>query len=295
MKQIRITISRRRVLTGYLFILPWLIASLVFFINPLIQSLRLSFSSITEFRGFQMEWVGLDNYIRIFVWDVDFLPMFLTVVRDTVTNTIMIVIFSLFIAIMVNKNIKFRGFWRGVFFLPVLLGTGYVMERILGIGGGQVTGEAVTQMTRGIIVPQQIFMYFPPFIVDGIMVFLTRLTFVLWRSGVQVILFLAGLQGISTSLYEAARCDSATEWQMFWKITFPMVSPVILLNIVYTIIDSFTDISNPIVSYLINLGFTDMEFEYSAAVSWLYFVFVLLVCGIVYFVMRRKVYDASVR
>lgn len=296
MKNFKLTMSRRRVLTGYAFISPWIIASLIFFINPLIQSLRLSFSNITEFRGFLMEWVGLENYIRIFVWDVDFIPMFLVVVRDTVINTVMIVIFSLFIAIMVNKNIRFRGFWRGIFFLPVLLGTGYVMERILGMGaGGAVTGEAVAQMARGISVPQQIFMYFPPVIVDGIMIFLNRLTFVLWRSGVQVILFLAGLQGISTSLYEAARCDSATEWQMFWKITFPMVSPVILLNMVYTIIDSFTDISNPIVTYLIELGFSSMEFEYSAAVSWVYFMFVLVVCGIVYFALKRKVYDASVR
>lgn len=297
MKKWRLTISRRRVISGYLFILPWLIGAVVFFINPFLQSLRLSFSRITKFKTFQMEWVGLENYRRAFVWDVDFIPMFIQVVRDTVINTIMIVIFSLFIAILINKNIKFRGFWRGVFFLPVLLGAGYIMEEILGIdaASGTVSGAAVAEMARGISVPREFIRYFHPTIVQGITIFLNRITYVLWRSGVQIVIYLAGLQGISSSLYEAARCDSATEWQMFWKITFPMISPVMLLNTIYTIIDSFTDISNPIVTYVYDLGFKQTQFEYSAAVSWLYFIFVLFVCGVVYFTMRRKVYDASAR
>lgn len=297
MKKWRLTISQRRVISGYLFILPWLIGAVVFFINPFLQSLRLSFSKITKFKTFQMEWVGLENYRRAFVWDVDFIPMFIQVVRDTLINTIMIVIISLFVAVLINKNIAFRGFWRGVFFLPVLLGAGYIMEEILGmdVASGTMSGEAVAQMTRGISVPREFIRYFNPTIVEAITIFLNRITYVLWRSGVQVVLYLAGLQGISSSLYEAARCDAATEWQMFWKITFPMISPVILLNTIYTIIDSFTDISNPIVMYVYDLGFKQTQFEYSAAVSWLYFIFVLLVCGVVYFTMKKRVYDASAR
>lgn len=297
MKKWRLTISQRRVISGYLFILPWLIGAVVFFINPFLQSLRLSFSKITKFKTFQMEWVGLENYRRAFVWDVDFIPMFIQVVRDTLINTIMIVIISLFVAVLINKNMAFRGFWRGVFFLPVLLGAGYIMEEILGmdVASGTMSGEAVAQMTRGISVPREFIRYFNPTIVEAITIFLNRITYVLWRSGVQVVLYLAGLQGISSSLYEAARCDAATEWQMFWKITFPMISPVILLNTIYTIIDSFTDISNPIVMYVYDLGFKQTQFEYSAAVSWLYFIFVLLVCGVVYFTMKKRVYDASAR
>lgn len=297
MKKWRLTISQRRVISGYLFILPWLIGAVVFFINPFLQSLRLSFSKITKFKTFQMEWVGLENYRRAFVWDVDFIPMFIQVVRDTLINTIMIVIISLFVAVLINKNIAFRGFWRGVFFLPVLLGAGYIMEEILGmdVASGTMSGEAVAQMTRGISVPREFIRYFNPTIVEAITIFLNRITYVLWRSGVQVVLYLAGLQGISSSLYEAARCDAATEWQMFWKITFPIISPVILLNTIYTIIDSFTDISNPIVMYVYDLGFKQTQFEYSAAVSWLYFIFVLLVCGVVYFTMKKRVYDASAR
>ena len=285
----KLTITRRKMISGYLFILPWLIGAVLFFINPFIQSLRLSFSKITKFAGFKMKWIGLENYAKAFLWDVEFVPMFITVVRDTFINTIMIVVFSLIIAILINKKIKFRGFFRGVFFLPVLLGTGYVMEQLLGMNA---EGPAM-EMARGIAIPAQFMRYLDPLIVSALSGFLNKITYVLWKSGVQIILFLAGLQGISSSLYEAARVDSATEWEMFWKITLPMISPVILLNIIYTIIDSFTDASNPIVDYVLNIGFKKSQFEYSAAISWIYFVFVLIVCIIVYFAMKNKVYDTS--
>jgi len=285
----KLTITQRKKVNGYLFISPWLIGLILFFLHPFLQSLRLSFSKITKFAGFHMKWVGLENYARAFLWDVDFLPMFGTVVKDTFINTIMIVVFSLMIAILVNKKIKFRGFFRGAFFLPVLLGTGYVMEQLLGINA---EGPAM-EMARGITMPEEFMRYLDPIVVSVLSGFLNRITYVLWKSGVQIILFLAGLQGISSSLYEAARVDSATEWEMFWKITLPMISPVILLNVIYTIIDSFTDTSNPIVDYVLDIGFTKSQFEYSAAISWIYFIFVLFVCGIVYFVMRNKVYDTS--
>ena len=285
----KLTITQRKKVNGYLFISPWLVGLILFFLHPFIQSLRLSLSKITKFAGFHMKWVGLENYARAFLWDVDFLPMFGTVVKDTFINTIMIVVFSLMIAILVNKKIKFRGFFRGAFFLPVLLGTGYVMEQLLGINA---EGPAM-EMARGIAIPEEFMRYLDPVVVSVLSGFLNRITYVLWKSGVQIILFLAGLQGISSSLYEAARVDSATEWEMFWKITLPMISPVILLNVIYTIIDSFTDTSNPIVDYVLDIGFTKSQFEYSAAISWIYFIFVLFVCGIVYFVMRNKVYDTS--
>lgn len=288
MKKRKLTMHRRRIIQGYLFILPYLIGLVIFFIHPFLKSLQLSFSKIVKFAGFELEWIGWDNYVRAFIWDVKFMPMFITVVKDTFINTIMIIIFSLFIAILINKEIKFRGFFRGVFFLPVLLGTGYVMEQLLGLG---VQAETM-EVARGIILPQQIKRQLDPMVVNAISGFLNRITIVLWNSGVQIILFLAGLQGISGSLYEAARCDSASEWEMFWKITLPLISPVILLNIIYTIIDSFTDITNPIVEYVIDLGFKETQFEYAAAMGWIYFVFVLLVSILVYFIMKDRVYDA---
>ena len=119
---------------------------------------------------------------------------------------------------------------------------------------------------------------------------LDRITVVLWKSGVQIVLFLAGLQGISSSLYEAARVDGATEWEMFWKITLPMISPVILMNLVYTIVAFFTDATNPVIDYIYKQSFTNQQFGYGAAMSWVYFAFALLLCGISMGVMGKFVF-----
>lgn len=131
---------------------------------------------------------------------------------------------------MISKG---RGFFRTVFFLPVLLGTGYIMQQLLGTGAGDVVTNSVDGIVTGVLM-KAIGATFAGYV----QIFLSTITVVLWKSGVQIILFLAGLQGIGASLYEAARCDGATEWENFWKITLPIVSPIILLNFVYSMIDS---------------------------------------------------------
>ena len=120
---------------------------------------------------------------------------------------------------------------------------------------------------------------------------LDRITVVLWKSGVQIVLFLAGLQGISSSLYEAARVDGATEWEMFWKITLPMISPVILMNVVYTIVAFFTDGTNPIVDYIYKQSFSNpQQFAHGAAMGWVYFAFAFALCGLCIGVLSRYVF-----
>lgn len=289
MKRRGLSIRKRRERDGYIFVLPWMLGCLFFFAGPLVQSFRLSFSKLTKVAGFQMEWAGFENYMKAFVYDVTFIPMFLEVVRNMFVNTPLIVIFSLFIAILINKNIRFRWLFRVVFFFPVLLGTGYVMQELLGYQVDQQTME----VARGILLPQEMLQYFGPRISQIVQLFLDRLTIILWKSGVQILLFLAGLQGISSSLYEAARCDSATEWEMFWKITLPMISPVILLNIIYTIIDSFTDAENPIIDFIYNTAFVVTQFEYAAAIGWIYFIFIFIILGIVFALMKRYIYHTG--
>lgn len=125
---------------------------------------------------------------------------------------------------------------------------------------------------------------------------LGRITTVLWKSGVQIILFLAGLQGIPTSLYEASRCDGATEWENFWKITLPIVSPIILLNFIYTMVDSFTDSNNEIVSQLIGLFRKGgVRFSEGAAVGWIYFTFTFIICAIALVIMKRLTFNIGER
>lgn len=285
----RLSSQHRRYLEAYVFVSPLILGIVVFFAYPIITSIRLSFSNITRLAGFQMEWVGAANYERAFLWDVNFIPHFLDAIEFTLINTPLITVFALIFAIILNKNIKMRAFFRSVFFLPFLLGAGYIMDVLLGQG----VDEQSMRVARGIVFPEEVVYYLGPRVYGIISQFLNRITVALWRLGVQVLLFLSGLQGISPSLYESAQVDGATEWEMFWKITLPMISPVIILNVVYTIIDSFVDVSNPILEYIYDHAYSYTGFEYSAAMSWIYAVFIFVVLGIVFAASKKLVFSAG--
>lgn len=279
-----LTMAQKHSLEALIFLTPWLIGLCLFFLWPILVSVRLSFSDVVRFKGFVMEWVGLKNYEYIFFYDINFVPMFVQTVRDTLLNTPICVVFSLVIAILLNRKMVGRGFFRAAFFIPVLLGSGYVMKQMLGMGADGTT------LTTGIVVPELIAKLMGHQLTEFLQTVLDRITVVLWKSGVQIVLFLAGLQSISNSLYEAARVDGATEWEMFWKITLPIISPVILMNLVYTIVAFFTDSTNPLVGYIFDQSFTRMEFGYSAAMGWTYFAFTFLLSIVVLGVAGRMVF-----
>ncbi len=293
-KKKRLTLRQRRTLEGLMFVSPWIIGAILFFIEPIWTSINLSFREIVNQRGFILDDTATLKYYEDILFGAQanaYLPMFLEVIRDTAINTPINLVFSLFIAILINKEIKGRGFFRTVFFIPVLLGSGYVMKQLLGIGVGNV----VTNQVDGVLTSTLMRSLGGTF-ASVIQAFLSKITVVLWHSGVQIILFLAGLQGIPGSLYEAARCDGATEWENFWKITLPILSPIILLNFIYTMVDSFTDSNNAIVSQLIGLFRKGgVRFSEGAAVGWLYFSFTFIVCGLALIIMKRFTFNIGER
>ena len=277
------TIKTRRSLEGLMFVTPWIIGALLFFIFPLITSIRLSFSELVSMAGFKMKWNGIDNYKYLFQQSTTYIPNFLNEVKDTFIDTPITLLFSLIIAMLVNRDIKGRGFFRTVFFLPVLLGTGYVMEVLLS-----------SDMNGVITIPSGLLQAIGASFAEIVQAFLARITTVLWKSGVQIILFLAGLQGISASLYEASRVDGATEWENFWKITLPLVSPIILLNFIYTMIDSFTDSGNKIMSDIEHC-FDNGALARGASMGWFYFAFTFVVCMVVLAIMSRLTFNQGER
>jgi len=186
------TMERRRSLEALIFLTPWLIGLCLFFLGPITTSIRLAFSTITKMKGFEMGFVALENFQFIFFHDVNFVPMFLQTVTDTLLNTPICLVFSLVIAILINRPMRGRGFFRAAFFIPVLLGAGYVMKQMLGMGADGTT------ITTGIVVPELIADLLGHSLTDFLQGVLDRITVVLWKSGVQIVLFLAGLQGIST-------------------------------------------------------------------------------------------------
>lgn len=289
MKKVSLSIKGKRIMEAYVFMIPFIIGVSVLFAFPMFISVKLSFGKLVSMVGYKIDWVGFDSYIRAFTMDPHFIPMFLEVIKQTLVKGPLIIVFSLIIAIVLNKNIKFRGFFRTVAFLPFLLGSGYVMQQLL----GQNVNVQTSQSAQSFYIPPEILDYLGPGVSAAINSFFGNIVVVLWSSGVQILLFLSGLQSIPASLYESAKIDSATEWEMFWFITLPMLSPIMLLNIVFTLVDTFINIHNPILDYIKQIGFQLGQYEYAAAIGWIYFIFVLMLVLIVFAATKKYIYASD--
>jgi len=289
-KKKKMSLHDRDQLKGLVFVAPFIIGIILFFLYPIALSIRLAFGDIVEIVGVKTKWVGFQNFIRAFLVDVRFMPMFMESIRNTIVNFPITVILSLIIAIMLNRDIKCRGLFRVIFFIPFLLGSGAVMQQLLNQG----VARSVLNIADGKIIPYNVLSYFGPSIVDAVQTVFSVLIKVLWGSGVQILLFLSGLQSISPSLYEAAKIDGATEWETFWKVTIPMISPIMLLVMVYTLVASFMDVENPLLSYMQEFGFTNAEFEYAAAMGWIYFIFIGVLILLIFTIMKKYMHTNEV-
>ncbi len=289
-------LRRRKARWGYLFIAPWLIGFLLFFLGPVITSLQYSFSSIkmTE-SGFSLTPVGLSNYIFLLVRDAKFMPLIGSAVLKMLYETPLIVLLSLFIAVMLNQKFRGRAFFRSVFFFPVIITSGVAYVMLQGVINGntlgatqnaymfQTVGLAEVMMSAGI----------PKVVVDAINTVVNEVFSLIMESGVQILLFLSGLQKIPASTYEAARIEGATEWDSFWRITVPMTVPIMLLNVVYTIIDSFMaygteEAGNQVMAKIYATGFgSQFQFGMSAAMSWIYMVIIAVLLVLVFAILGR--------
>lgn len=289
-KKRQLTLRQKDQLKGLFFVSPYIVGILLFFAYPVGTSFVLSFSEVGSIVGFHIEFLGLDNYIKAFVVDTNFVPTFLEVVGNTLLKFPLTIVFALIIAILLNKKIACRGLFRVIFFIPFLLGAGVVMQqlRIQGVD------RAVLSIMDGKIIPYNILNYFGADIVEAVQKVFGIIVQVLWDAGVQILLFLSGLQSISPALYEAAKIDGATEWEIFWKITIPMISPMMLLNLVYTLVSTFVDPDNQMLSYIDTYGFSDLKFGYAAALGWIYFAFVGLLIAIVFAIMKGYMHTNEV-
>ena len=225
--------------------------------------------------------IGLENYVEAFTIDIEFVPYLLETFRNLLLDVPFILAFSLAVALLAMQDVPGIGAFRAVFFLPVVIGSAAVVDRMFDMTGNQVVlfrGEGAQQFLQ-IYLGERL----PDF-----MQFLNRAIFVLWRSGVQILIFIAGLKGIDPALYEAAEVDGASAWGRFWKVTLPMLSPVILVNIVYTIIDSFTDYFNRVLWYIRLVTFvTDLRIGYPSALGGIYFILIFVLVILVFIFVSR--------
>lgn len=289
--------EKRKGLYGYGFIALWALGTLYFFISPLIMSLIYSFNETqVQAGGMEMKYIGWKNYVNAFRKDQDYTLALVDMLKNTALRTPLIIIFSIFIALVLNQKFKGRTFARAVFFLPVIIATGPVMDIINGnmnTGGYSGGSEQFSTMFEANLVDQLLNFLGIYNISDKLSQIINTLTTdifnLVWNSGIQILLILAALQGISPASKEAAQMEGATSWEFFWKITLPTISPMILASVVYTVVDSFVDPGNKVMTIVLNKS-TNWEHGYSAAMAWAYFAIIGICLAIIVAVINKVIY-----
>lgn len=304
----KISYERKKRLYGYAFIGLWAIGTLYMFIIPLFQSIWYSLcytelvgdkAKIEEYGmsgpGIYTEWNGFKHYYDEFQTDQKFPVNLVNSLSTMLPNALVILVFSLFIALLLNQKFKGRTLARAVFFLPVLISTGPVLAIISGDMGTQGVGDAQqfsTLFEADLVDQFMSFMGFS-FISQSLTDQLTEMTSdifnLIWKAGIQILIFLAALQQVPTSAKEAAAMEGATGWEFFWKITFPTISPMILANLIYTVIDVFIDTENPVMKYVVEQT-QAWNYGFSAAMAWTYFLIVGVALAIITAIMSKFVF-----
>ena len=290
------SLDARKSRAGWLFVLPFIIGFVIIYAPIVYDSILYSFTKINIVTGggFRLTWVGLDNYQEALFVDATFVQTLTAGIQQLIFDIPAIVIFSLFMAVMLNEKMVGRAAFRAIFFIPVILSTGLIdkidqqnqmlqyMENTssmdMGDGGAETSAQIISAMDvqrlfRNMVIGEELLNYVVGLVND--------IYDIVNRSGVQMLIFLSALQSISPAIYESCQIDGATTWETFWMITLPMISPMILVNTVYTVIDSFTSADNQVMTYIDQVYDQPSGNVLSSAMSWMYFIIVMLIIAAV--------------
>ena len=291
--------KHKRALFGYGFITPWLIGFVFFFLVPVISSLIMSFNEIIIKQGeLNYTFLGLENFKYAFTGDEKFLPFLSECLLDLVINVPLILICSFFFSLILNQNFKGNTAMKVVFFLPVVLGNGVFalyqtqLMEIQGVAVEMMQSES-TGMLGDFTSSGLITFMSNAGLPEGVLEYLTipieRIYTLMSKSGVQTFIFLSGLKAVPSSLYESAFVEGCSAWDSFWKITLPMVSPMIIVNTIYTIVDSFAAEDNTLLNYIYEIGFTNTKFGLSASMAWVFFVILGSIVALVLWLINKRI------
>ena len=279
-------LQRRKAISGYLFIAPFIIGFLAFMVKPLFQSLYMSFCTVeVSPNGIHNVFKGLANYIQAFTIDTEFNRLLVEEISRMCINSLAIMVFSFFVALILNQKFKGRALVRAIFFLPVILSSGVILgvesnnallASVQNMVEETTSTTSVTDAIKSILLTSGIgaSAFEKVFdIVDGIYD-------VAIASGIQIIIFLSGLQTISTNMYEAAAIEGCTAWESLWKITFPMISSLFLVNWIYTIVDFCMRSDNQVMEKISDQMIQYINYGFASAMSWIYFLIVIVIIGV---------------
>ena len=301
-KRTKMSLTTRRSINGYLFIMPWLIGFVIFYLRSLIMSVQFSLSNLTvnPGGGYTLEFVGLQNFIYAFRVHGSFKQILTTSVGNMLIDVPLITFFSLFMAILLNKKFPGRTLVRAIFFLPVILNSGAIQDamdlaRAMMSGGiSNASAEIAEAATgSGVSIDYYIQMFsvlgLPDAIIEYVSGAVGRISEIINASGVQIVIFIAALQSIPGSMYEVAKIEGATGYETFWKVTFPMVMPHIITNVVYTVVDSFAD--SEVVELAYDVAFTQNNYGLSSVFSLVSTIVTCLILVLVCrFIQKRTFY-----
>lgn len=269
-------------IAGYAFISLWFIGLIVFTVVPLGQAVFYSFFE-TKFSGNQIIWTNngfLSNFIYAFAEDTVFPSLVTNYLASILVQVPFLVASALILAMLLNRKMKMRTFFRVIFFLPVIISTGSVINELINQGATSLPQVAASSMDSFLTE------YLPTFISTPISLLMDNLIIVLWFTGVPVLIMLAGLQRIDKSSYEAAYIDGASSWQCFWKITLPGMRSFILVSVIYSIVTlSFSGIpvkegEQTIVEFMQAKMMNENKYGYACAIGIIFFILILLQIGL---------------
>ena len=283
------SLNARKARSGWWFVAPFVVGFVLIYLPIIVESITYTFCEVTSLGGgvWDVKFVGFENYHDALFNDKNFVPTLLSGLQTLALNIPMIVIFSLFMAVILNQKMVGRTFFRAVFFIPVVLSVG-ILENLdpnfdpgsEGISDG--SGENATEELVSVMDLQVLFssMKIGEELVQIVVDAINGVQEIISRSGVQFLIFLTGLQSISPAIYESCQIDGATSWETFWKVTLPMISPMILVNAVYTVIDSFT-VNNVVMDY-VQKSFAGIPTNgIASAMAWIYVMIVVGILGLV--------------
>lgn len=297
------TMQGKNAISGYLFILPWIIGFTAFMAYPIFQSIRMVFSEVTmnaPMHRFDIEWIGYENLRRAFLVDPNFTQFMTEEILRMIALVIPVVIFSFFIAVLLNQKFWGRGFVRAVFFLPVILASGVLVNletnnSLLDMVSQQIQEQNamranVTGVLESILVSATGAGGAMDTFMETIFDIINQLYNIAMASGIQILIFLAGLQAISPSIFEASSIEGATAWENFWKITFPMLSPMILVVVVYSVVDFLVRTDSSVMEHIEMNMMRLFEYGFASAMAWSYFLVIAAILGVATLIISRMVF-----
>lgn len=298
--KLRSSLTNRQNNKGIIFVIPWLVGFLLFFIKPFIETVIYSLSEVNIAGGVSTVYKGITNYQYIFTSDAIFLPALTSTVLTMLVNTPMILVFSLLAASLINREFKGRWFVRMVFFLPIIYGTGVLqsvqqndnmylimLNRMGAVRSESMSGALLESMDiTGMYYALASHLGEAGQLVYYVIGAANQVFSIINRSGIQILIFLAALKSVPRHLYEAARVEGATGIDSFWKITLPLLLPHILTVTIFTVIDSFVNADNKIIELMQNTMFSNQNLGYGSALSMLYFITIIILLGVVALVIN---------